>query len=278
MIVPALTVFFAFHTFPVFQGIFYSFTNYRGYGEWDFIGFSNFLNVFQDDRALGAYGFTFQFAVVSTLAVNIISLFIAKGLSSKIKFYKTLRAIYFVPFILSMIIIGYIFRFMFTNLLPELGQMLNIEFLSTNILGSPDLAWIGIVIVTVWQSVAFHTLLYLAGLSTVDEQLYEAADIDGAGAWKKFWKITFPLIAPFFTINMVVAMKNFLMAFDQVVALTNGGPGDATQSISLLIYSSGFGGGEFAYQSANAVIFFVVIVAISLFQFRILEKREEKNI
>src|SRR5699024_4908277 len=82
---------------------------------------------------------------------------------------------------------------------------------------------------------AFNTLLYLAGLSTVDEQIYEAASIDGARPWAKFWKITFPLIAPFFTINMVVAMKNFLMVFDQIVALTNGGPGHATESISLLI-------------------------------------------
>ena len=107
-------------------------------------------------------------------------------------------------------------------------------------------------------------------------ELYEAANIDGAGSWSKFWKITFPLIAPFFTINMVVAMKNFLMAFDQIIALTEGGPGTATESISLLIYRGGFEGGQFAYQSANAVIYFVVIVAISLIQLRVLERREVK--
>lgn len=274
MVIPALVVFFAFHTFPVLQGIFYSFTDYRGYGSWDFVGFKNFFNVFQDNRALGAYKFTFQFAVVATVIVNILSILIAVGLNSKIKFHKTLRATYFLPYILSLLIVGYVFKFIFTHLLPQLGQALNIEFLSANILGSPDLAWIGIVIVAVWQAAAFNTLLYLAGLSTVDETVYEAANIDGAGAWKKFWKITFPLIAPFFTINMVVAMKNFLMAFDQIVALTNGGPGHSTESISLLIFSSGFGGGEFAYQSANAVIFFIVIIAISLFQLRVLERRE----
>lgn len=274
MIIPALVVFFAFHTFPVLQGIFYSFTDYRGYGTWDFAGFKNYFNVFQDGRALNAYGFTFKFAIVSTIIVNIISILIAMGLNAKIKFRKSLRAIYFLPYILSLLIIGYIFKFMFTNLLPELGQALGWDFLSSNILGNPDLAWIGVVIVAIWQSAAFNTLLYLAGLSTVDEQIYEAASIDGAKPWAKFWKITFPLIAPFFTINMVVAMKNFLMAFDQIVALTNGGPGHATESISLLIFSSGFGGGEFAYQSANAVIFFIVIVAISIFQLRVLEKRE----
>jgi len=274
MIIPALVVFFAFHTFPILQGIFYSFTDYRGYGTWDFAGIKNYINVFQDGRVLNAYGFTFKLAIVSTIIVNIISILIAMGLNAKIKFRKSLRAIYFLPYILSLLIIGYIFKFMFTNLLPQLGQTLGWDFLSSNILGNPDLAWIGVVIVAVWQSAAFNTLLYLAGLSTVDEQIYEAASIDGARPWAKFWKITFPLIAPFFTINMVVAMKNFLMAFDQIVALTNGGPGHATESISLLIFSSGFGGGEFAYQSANAVIFFIVIVAISVFQLRVLERRE----
>lgn len=275
MIIPALVVFFSFHTLPLLQGIFYSLTDYRGYGMWDFVGFKNYFNVFQDGRALNAYGFTFKFAIVSTIIVNIISILIAMGLNAKIKFRKSLRAIYFLPYILSLLIIGYIFKFMFTHLLPQLGRSLDWDFLSTNILGNPDLAWVGVVIVAVWQAAAFNTLLYLAGLATVDEQIYEAANIDGAGSWTKFWKITFPLIAPFFTINMVVAMKNFLMVFDQIVALTNGGPGHVTESISLLIFSSGFGG-EFAYQSANAVIFFIVVVAISIFQLRLLERREEQ--
>ena len=232
--------------------------------------------MFKDDRALHAYGFTFQFAVVSTILVNIISLLLAIGLNGNVKFRKFLRATYFLPYILSVLIIGYIFKFIFTHMLPDLGNALNIEILSSNILGNPDLAWIGIVIVAVWQSVAFNTLLYLAGLSTIDQEVYEAADIDGAGNWAKFWRITFPLVAPFFTINMVVAMKNFLMAFDQIVALTGGGPGHATESISLLIYRGGFQGGEFAYQSANAVIYFIVIVAISVIQLRVLERREVK--
>ncbi|MEQ6376274.1 sugar ABC transporter permease [Bacillaceae bacterium S4-13-56] len=276
MVIPALVLFFTFHTYPALQGIFYSFTDYKGYGTWDFVGFKNYLNVFLDTRALSAYGFTFQFAIVATILVNIISLFIAIGLNSNIKFRKTLRAVYFLPYILSVLIVGYIFKFIFTHIIPGIGQALNIEFLSTNILGNPDLAWVAIVILAVWQSVAFNTLLYLAGLSTIDQEVYEAADIDGAGAWAKFWRITFPLVAPFFTINMVVAMKNFLMAFDQIVALTGGGPGQATESISLLIYRGGFQGGEFAYQSANAVIYFIVIVVISIIQLRVLERREVK--
>ena len=129
-------------------------------------------------------------------------------------------------------------------------------------------------IVAVWQACAFNVILYLSGLQTVPSELYEASSLDGANKWQEFWKITFPMIAPFFTINMVLSMKSFLMVFDQVIALTGGGPGRATESISLLIYKGGFQGGEFAYQSANSVVYFIVIVLISVFQIKVLQKRE----
>ncbi|HET7658169.1 MAG TPA: sugar ABC transporter permease [Bacillales bacterium] len=274
MAVPALALFFVFHTYPALQGIFYSFTNWKGYGDWSFVGFKNYINVFHDLRALHAYLFTFKFAIVSTILVNILSLLIAMGLNEKIKFQKTLRAVYFMPNILSILIIGFIFNFIFAHFIPDMAKSLGFEALSKNILGDPNLAWIGIVIVSVWQAVAFNTILYLAGLQTIPTDLYEAARIDGAGKWKLFWRVTFPLIAPFFTINMVLAMKNFLMVFDQIMAMTGGGPGTSTESISLLIYRGGFSGGEFAYQSANAVIYFIIILAVSVFQIKILQKRE----
>lgn len=178
------------------------------------------------------------------------------------------------PNILSILIVGYIFNFIFSQLIPTIAEKLGIDSLTTNILGDQDLAWIGIVIVAVWQAVAFNTILYLAGLVTIPADLYEAANIDGANIWKRFWHITFPMIAPFFTINMVLAMKNFLMVFDQIMAMTGGGPGQATESIALLIYRGGFEGGEFAYQSANAVIYFIVIVVVSVIQIRFLQRRE----
>lgn len=274
VLVPALIIFFLFHTLPFLQGIFYSFTNFRGYGEWEFVWFRNYINVFQDGRVRSAYGFTLWFSVISTILVNILSILLALGLNAKIKFHKTLRAIYFIPYMLGTLIIGYVFSFIFTHVIPNLGHTLDIEILQFNILGNQGLAWIGIVIVAVWQSTAFNTVLYLSGLVTIDPDLYEAADIDGANEWTKFWKITLPLILPFFTINMVVSMKNFLMVFDQIVALTGGGPGTATESVSMLIYRGGFDGGQFAYQSANAVVFFIIIVLISLFQIRVLERRQ----
>jgi raffinose/stachyose/melibiose transport system permease protein len=275
MTVPAVVLFFVFMTLPALQGIYYSFTNYNGFGNgYDFVGFKNYFNLFQDDNVGNAYWFTFKFAIVVTILTNILSLLIALGLNAKIKFRNFFRGIYFLPNILSVLIVGYIFNYLFSNVFPIWGQNLGINSLSTNILGSESLAWIGIVIVAVWQSVALNTILYLAGLQTIPTTLYEASNLDGAGKWREFWSITFPLIAPFFTINMVLAMKNSLMVFDQIVALTNGGPGRATQSISHLIYTGGFEGGEYAYQSANSVIYFIVIAVISILQIRFLQRRE----
>ncbi|MFY9901487.1 MAG: sugar ABC transporter permease [Trichococcus sp.] len=273
--IPALIIFFVFHTYPLLQGVFYSFTDWKGYGNFEFVGLKNYLNVFKDSRVGHAYLFTIGFAIISTVITNIVSLALAIGLNSNITFKRALRGIYFLPYILGTLVIGYIFNFIFSYFLPVIGKNLGIALLANNILGNPDLAWIGIVIVAVWQSTAFNTILYLSGLVTIDPDLYEAADIDGATPWNKFRAITFPLIAPFFTINVVVSMKNYLMVFDQIVALTGGGPGTSTESISLLIYKGGFSAGEFAYQSANAVIFFILIVAISLFQIKVLEKRND---
>jgi raffinose/stachyose/melibiose transport system permease protein len=273
--ISALTIFFILHTYPLLQGVFYSFTDWKGYGNFEIVGLKNYFNVFKDNRVGHAYLFTIGFAIISTVITNIISLALAIGLNSKIAFKKALRGIYFLPYILGTLVIGYIFNFIFSYFLPIIGKNLGIALLANNILGNPDLAWIGIVIVAVWQSTAFNTILYLSGLVTIDPDLYEAADIDGATPWTKFREITFPLIAPFFIINVVVSMKNYLMVFDQIVALTGGGPGTSTESISLLIYKGGFSAGEFAYQSANAVIFFIIVVAISLFQIKVLEKRND---
>ena len=143
-------------------------------------------------------------------------------------------------------------------------------------LSSTSLAWVAIVIVCAWQSIAMNTIIYISGLQTVPEDVYEAGAIDGATGFSKFRYLTFPLIVPFFSINMVLCVKNFLMVFDQIMALTKGGPAQSTESISYLIYNNGMSGGQFGFQSANAVIFFIVIVIISTVQLTITGKKEEQ--
>lgn len=274
IVLPMLALFFTFHTFSFLKGIFYSFTNWKGYGTWDFVGFSNYAKLWSDGAIGDAYGFTFKYAICATILVNVLSLLLALALNANIRMKNIMKAIYFLPYMLSTLIVSFIFNFIFSSVLPQLGESLDIGWLSANILGQEKIAWIGILIVGVWQAVAFNTIIYLSGLQTVDRDIYEASSIDGAGKWVTFRKITFPLIAPFFTINMVLCVKNFLMVFDQIIAMTNGGPGTSTQSISVLIYKQGFSGSQYAYQSANAVLFFLVVMAISLFQTKILEKRE----
>lgn len=276
MLTPILILFFCFNTLPLIKGFYYGLTNFRGYGNYDFVGLRNFIEVFQDSRVGKSYLFTFKYAIVMTIAVNVISLILALGLNSKIRGKNALRGIYFVPNILGGLVVGYIFSFIFTYILPAIGEAAGISFLSNSILGSTTWAWVAIVIVGAWQGIAMNTIIYISGLQTVPEDVYEAGMLDGSTGWRKFKDITLPLIMPFITINLVLCMKNAMMVFDQIMALTKGGPSQSTESISYLIYNNGMSGGQFGFQSANAFIFFIVIVAISIFQTTILGKKEEQ--
>ena len=274
--IPVLLLFFCFNTLPLLKGFFYSFTNFKGYGSYDIVGLRNYVDLFSDSRVGHSYLFTFKYAIVSTIIVNVISLILALGLNSKIKAKSALRAIYFIPNILGGLVVGYIFSFFFTYILPALGQAAGIEWLSGSMLSNEKTAWMAIVVVGCWQSIAMNTIIYISGLQTVPEDVYEAGAIDGASGWVRFKSLTFPLIIPFFTINMVLCMKNFLMVFDQIMALTKGGPSQSTESISYLIYNNGMAGGQFGFQSANAFVFFIVIVTVSVLQMRFMNKREEQ--
>ncbi|HIZ07034.1 MAG TPA: sugar ABC transporter permease [Candidatus Eubacterium avistercoris] len=271
-----VAIFFCFNTLPLIQGVIYSFTNYRGYGTFDWVGLRNYIDLFRDSRVGHSYLFTFKYAIVCTIITNVISLILALGLNSKIRGKSALRGIYFIPNVLGGLVIGYIFSFIFTYILPVIGQTLGIEVLSSSILANTKLAWLGIVVVGAWQAIAMNTIIYISGLQTVPEDVYEAGALDGATGWQKFRHLTFPLIIPFFSINLVLCMKNFLMVFDQIMSMTKGGPSQSTESISYLIYNNGMSGGQFGFQSANAVLFFVVIVIISAFQLKFTGSKEEQ--
>ena len=184
IVLPMVLLFFAFHTFPLLRGFVYSLTNSKGFGTYEFIGLRNYADLFVDERVRNSYLFTFKFAIVCTIVVNIISMILALGLNSKIKFKSTFRGLYFLPNILGGLIIGYIFNFIFTFILPSIGQALGSEVLSKSILGSVNLAWIGIVICVAWQAIAFNTIIYISGLQTIPADVYEAGYIDGTTKWQ----------------------------------------------------------------------------------------------
>jgi len=121
-----------------------------------------------------------------------------------------------------------------------------------------------------------NTIIYISGLQTVPTDIYEAGMIDGVTGWQKFWKLTFPMLLPFISINLILSTKNMLMVFDQIMSLTKGGPAQSTESISYLIYNNGMAGGQFGFQSANAVIFFIVIVIFAVVQMKLTGRKEEQ--
>lgn len=269
ILIPVLVLFCAFNTIPLITGFLYSFTDSKGYGAFNIVGLQNYIDIFSDTRILNSYLFTFKVAIVATLATNVISLMLAIGLSSKIKFKSALRGVYFVPRILGALVVGYVFSYFFTYIVPAVTG-------GESILASTEWAWVAIVIVVVWQVCAQTTIIYITGLSSVPEDVYEAGALDGATGWDKFRYITFPLIMPSVTTNMVLVMKDMLMVFDQIVSMTSGGPAQSTESISYLIYNNGLSGGQFGYQCANAVIFFILIALVSILQTKFLNSKEEQ--
>ncbi|MEL4320219.1 sugar ABC transporter permease [Leifsonia sp. YIM 134122] len=267
-LVPSLVLFTLAITVPALLGIFYSFTNFIGFGDWEFIGITNYIAVFSDPAILSSYLFTFGFAIVTVLLVNVVAFLLAVGLTSQIKAKTALRAVFVIPMVISGIVIAYVFNFLFSNSLPAFATAVGIGPLEESILANPDLAWVSIVIVTAWQSIPGTLLIYIAGLLSIPGEVYEAAAIDGAKPFRQLWSVTLPLVAGYVVINVILGFKNYLNAYEVIVGLTNGGPGTSTRSIAMTIFT-GFTGGDYAYQMANATIFFVIAIVISLLQLRI---------
>lgn len=271
-LMPAVAVFTLLITYPAIQGFAVSFTNSIGFGDYDWIGVRNYIALFRDSNIVASYGFTFLFAITTVLLVNLIAFFLALGLTSKIRFTNALRAVFVIPMVISAIIYSYVFRFLFNNTLPQIGEALGSQGLSESLLANPRWAWLAIVLVTVWGSVPATMLIYIAGLMTVPGEVYEAASIDGATAGKRLVHITLPLVAGYVGINVILGFKDYLSVYDQIVALTNGGPGTATRSVAFTILS-GFQGGDYSYQMANAAVFFLITVVIALVQMRVTQGR-----
>ncbi|GGJ11127.1 sugar ABC transporter permease [Paenarthrobacter histidinolovorans] len=264
-LVPSLVLFTLAITVPGIIGIFFSFTDSIGIGDWDLIGITNYIAIFSDPAILQSYLFTFGFSIVTVIAVNLVAFLLAVGLTARIRMKTALRTVFVIPMVVSGIIIAYVFNFLFSNSLPAAGAAAGIPWLENSLLANPDLAWIAVVLVTAWQAVPGALLIYIAGLLAVPEDVYEAAGIDGAGKFQQLTKITLPLVAGYVVINVILGFKGFLNAFDIIVGLTNGGPGTSTRSIAMTVIA-GFNGGDYAYQMANATIFFVVAILISLLQ------------
>jgi raffinose/stachyose/melibiose transport system permease protein len=267
-LLPTLVLFTLAITLPALMGIFFSFTDSIGFGEWSFTGFTNYVALFSDPAVLASYSFTIALALVTVILVNVIAFLLAIALTARIRGTVALRVVFVLPMVVSGIIIAFVFNFLFSNSLPALAQSVGFEPLVSSMLSNPDLAWVAISIVTAWQAIPSALLIYIAGVLSIPGDVHEAASLDGASSWAQLRLITLPLVSGYVLINLVIGFKNFLNAYDIIFGLTNGGPGTSTRSIAMMIFS-GFTSGDYAYQMANATIFFLIALMIALLQMRL---------
>jgi len=277
-ILPAFLVYSLFLLGPVVGSFFYSLTNWNGfYKTMDFVGLKNFINLFSDGIFTKAVRNTMIFTLVVVVLQNGLAVPLALAMDSKIRTKQVLKTLFFVPAILSPLVVGYTWMYIYepqNGVLNTLLRLFNLSSWEQSWLGDPQFALYSIVLMAVWQYTGYSMVIYLANLQTIPEDLYEAASIDGAGSWQKFKSVTFPLLAPSVTINVVLSSIGTLKAFDIIFVTTKGGPYYATETITTLLYSTAFTKSSFGYGTAMGVIMFLIIFAISIVQILLLRRRE----
>ncbi|MEG0269888.1 MAG: sugar ABC transporter permease, partial [Clostridia bacterium] len=273
---PPLVLYTVFFVFSVVYGLYYSFTNWNGYAKtYDFVAFKNYAKLFSDRVFKNALGFTVEYTVILVIAVNVIALLLAVLLCSKIKRQTFFRAAFFFPATLSLITIGLVFNELYYRAIPVLGKALEIDWLSKNILSSSSTAIWGILFVHVWKSVSIPMVLLIAGMQNISGDLYEAAEIDGANAIHRFFKITLPLLMPVLSVCIILVTKEGLTVYDYIMVMTSGGPAGSTQSIAFLIYENAFVNTRFSYAITQSVVIFALVCLVSFFQFKSSRRKGE---
>jgi raffinose/stachyose/melibiose transport system permease protein len=282
---PALFSFIMVIIIPFFMGIYYSFTDWNAITgttvTW--VGFKNYFAVFKDITFLHSFLVTVAYAVISIIVLNVCAFFMALLVTSKLKFNGVYRAGFFLPNLIGGLILGYIWQFIFNNAIPSFGGAIGFNWLVENqFLANRYLALLAIVIVGTWQYAGYIMMIYVAAIQTIPDSLNEAAEIDGANYWQRLKAITFPLVAPAFTVSMFLTLVNSFKQFDVNYALTAGGPSGmfmdraimTNEFLALNIYQTAFSYRQLAQGQSKAVIFFLVLVIISLIQVRANKKRE----
>lgn len=266
MYLPSFAVVFLFILYPFFNGIQLSFTNWNGFSqEYDHVGFDQYKRLFADPTTWLVVKNTLLYGIGSTILQNVLGLLYALLLNQSIKMKAVTRTVIYLPVIISPLIMGYIWYFFFSfqgGALNDALQFFGLE--KINVLGNPEFnTWI-IVFVNTYQYVGIAMIIYLAGLQSISKDFYEAAQIDGASSLQQFKNITLPLLMPSITINMVLNIIGGLKLFDVIIALTGGGPGNASQSMSTFMYDLYFKRQDAGYAATQGVFMAIIILVISL--------------
>lgn len=261
---------------PFVMSGYYSLTKWNGIAKVpQFIGLDNFRTIFAGSKDFtNALIFTGEYTVLFMILTNIFALALAVVLVQKLKTANLLRGIFFVPYIMSMTIVGFIWKFIFTQGFAKIFEVTNWGFLNWSWLGDWKLSFFSVVMVGVWQSLGFYIVLYIAGLQAIPADVLEAAVVDGATPWKRFYKVTLPLLWPSITTCMFMSLTNSLKVFDIILALTKGGPGEATYSVTLNIYREAFQNNNYGLGSAKSLVFFFVVLILTQLVLRVFKNRE----
>ena len=268
MTIPGLVLYSVFLILPILMGIFYSMTDWTGIGtNYNFVGIDNYVKVLTNDRRfVQALQFNLKYTIFLVAGIVVIGFILALLLNRELKGRTFFRTLYFMPAVLSMITVGLVFKQVYFYVLPKIGQAINSALLSENIIARKETAIYGILFVHLWQGLALPTLLFLAGLQTIPQDLYEAASIDGANSWQQFRSITIPYMMPTLSVVLILAVKQGLNVFDYVSSMTKGSYN--TTSIAMLIYQNAFERNRFSYSIAQAVVIGLLIAFISFIQIR----------
>ena len=287
MVLPSIVLFLMVIIVPFIEGVVYSFTEWRGAyfvgGEhwWDaIVGLKNYLGIFRSKEFLGAMGYTAMYAVLAVIVQNTVSLMLALMVKKLTKGKGIFRTILFLPYVLGMLAMGYIWRFIFENVFSQFlfgtDSIIHIELLN-NMLQNQWKALLAYAIVGTWQVAGYYLVIYLNGLNNISEDLYEAARIDGAGTWYQFRKITLPLLMPSFTIVLFMSLASSFKMLDLNVSLTEGNFGTTMISYMILKTVRESSPPKYGVAQAQAVVFFIIIAAISITQVIITKRKEVES-
>ncbi|BBF45381.1 N-acetyl-D-glucosamine ABC transport system, permease protein 1 [Lachnospiraceae bacterium KM106-2] len=274
LVLPGLIIFTIGLIIPMLMALRYSFTSWDGMtAHKAFVGFKNYLDLFKSEEFRSAWWFTIKFTIGNTIIQNVLALLFAIALDSGIKGQKFYRTAFFVPCLISAVIVGFVWLRMFSNVLPAINDLLGTKF-NFLLFGSGKTVLSGLLIANNWQWIGYWMLIYLAGLQSVPADLYEAAKVDGAGVLRRFFNITIPMLAPAITICVVGITTGSLKVYDLLVSSTKGGPGRSSTSIIYETYTTAINGRQYGYGSAMSVTLVVVLLLVALIQVKGLKSKE----
>jgi raffinose/stachyose/melibiose transport system permease protein len=271
---PAMVLYLGIVLVPSIFGISLSFTDSTFGAIGEFIGFDNYVRAFNDPATVGPLIQTLILAFSITVIQNVLGLLLALALNTHVKVRGLLRALFFLPFVMSPLVTGYLWKFLLTPDGPVNTALraVGLDALAVPWLGLPGYALGAIVFTSVWQYTGSTMVIYLAGLQSVPKEIIEAAHLDGAGPIRRFWSIIRPMLLPAITVNLTLCVIGGLRIYDQILAMTMGGPGGSTDSVSTVMYRVAFSYNEFGYGAALAVLLTILVIFFSGIQYAGLQR------